>query len=73
MRKLYKPGTMTTVWGIDCDFKDFASDEVDSALVNGWFISPLVFDAKEEQSTEEKPKARRGRKPKAVDDGNDQE
>lgn len=41
MRKLYKPGTMETVWGIDVDYQDFPDDQVDKALAEGWKKDPF--------------------------------
>jgi len=66
MRKLYKPGNMIEVWGVKCDWKDVPEDEVSAHLADGWSVSPLDM--------EDKPApARRGRKPKAKDDGDTQE
>ena len=41
MRKLYRPGAMENIWGIDVDYKDFPDDEVDQALAEGWEENPL--------------------------------
>jgi len=48
MRKLYRPGDTTTVWGISCDFSDFGDDEVETALKAGWYANPLDFDTPNE-------------------------
>ena len=56
MRKLYKPGDAETIYGIGCDWKDVADEDVDGFISSGWYLSPLDFDA-EEKPAKRKPKA----------------
>lgn len=45
MRTLYHPDGFSKVWGITCKFKSFYSDEVEQALKDGWFMSPIDFES----------------------------
>lgn len=43
MQTLYHPEGISEVWGVTCKFKTFNSDEIEQALKDGWFESPLDF------------------------------
>lgn len=45
MRTLYHPDGNKSVWGVKCKFKSFDADQVDQALSDGWFMSPLDFES----------------------------
>lgn len=69
LTKIYKPGNMVEVWGYNCDWKNVPEEELDGWLSSGWYRSPHDFDS---DTPTEEPK-RRGRKPKAVTNDDDQE
>lgn len=44
MRTLYHPEGHLSVWGIKCKFKQFREEEVEQAIKDGWFKSPVDFE-----------------------------
>ena len=72
---LYRNGTKDRIWGIDCEYKQFADEDVDAAIADGWVDHPHklpkesavkeVNDLIEDAVFEEvKPKKRRTKKAK---------
>lgn len=45
MRTLYHPDGNHFVWGIKCKFRSFDFDEIEDALKDGWFMSPMDFES----------------------------
>lgn len=65
LTKIFKPGVMVEVWGVQCDWKDVEDEHLDGYLSSGWYRSPLEMD-------DDAPKPKRGRPAKVAKDDDEE-